>query len=396
MRIGLFTDTYYPQISGVATSVSALRRQLLAYGHTVYIFTTTDPMARETEPDIFRIPSLPFVSKRRIGIRYPGLKKTVRSLGLELIHTHTEFSLGQLGRQMADELGIPLVHTMHTIYEEYTHYIAPHGLPDTVAKSAVKRLVRSFCNLADAVIVPTEKTYDLLNGYGVFKEISVIPTGIELDKFSPAQYEEARLQACRASLGLRKHDRVLLYIGRISEEKNIEELLGHIKAYGTGKTNLKFLLIGDGPAREKLEAKASAMGLDDMVIFGGQRPQSEIGLYYQLGDVFLSASQSETQGLTYIEAMAAGLPVIAKADPCLDGILKNGVEGYTFRTRADFLDAMDRVLTDEALRLRMSNAASAAAVRFSAQHFGRQVLSLYYSVMTQGKAAEYRNYTAAY
>jgi 1,2-diacylglycerol 3-alpha-glucosyltransferase len=161
MKIGLFTDTYYPQINGVATSVLMLKENLELRGHKVYVFTTTDPKADSKETNVYRVPSIPFVSARRVGTFYnPRLAKFIKKLGLDIIHTHTEFSLGIFGRAMAKELNIPFLHTYHTIYEDYTHYIGNLRVFDPIAKKAVRKISINFCNSADKVIVPTEKVKD--------------------------------------------------------------------------------------------------------------------------------------------------------------------------------------------------------------------------------------------
>ena len=377
MKIGLFTDTFYPQISGVAASVSVLQEQLAARGHNVYIFTTTDPNATKTEENIYRFPSLPFVSKRRIGLCVPPrLKKLVKRLNIDLIHTHTEFPLGQYGRWTAKELSIPLVHTMHTIYEDYTHYVAP-GKLETVAKTAAKKLTKHFCNAADEVIVPTEKTQQLLLSYGVRKRISVIPTGIDLDKFSPSKHDYEDKQTLKAELGISPDEKVMLYIGRVSEEKNINEVLHYVKEYLRENLGTRFLIIGDGPAKNDLEEEAKLLGISDRVIFAGQRKWTEIARYYQLGDVFVTASKSETQGLTYIEALSAGVPVIAKSDPCIEGVVLNGINGYTFEGRDDFLSALNSVLGDETARKKLSDSAEHSVTRYSSRQYGHSVENLY-------------------
>jgi len=377
MKIGLFTDTYYPQISGVAASVSTLKEQLISRGHDVYIFTTTDPKAEKDELNVYRLQSLPFVSKRRIGLCIlPRLKKLVYKLNIDLIHTHTEFPLGQYGRWVAKSLNIPLVHTMHTIYEDYTHYVAPSKL-DNVAKSAAKKLTKSFCNAASEVIVPTDKTLQLLLSYGVNKRISVIPTGIDLDRFSPSKYDRDDIQALKASFGISPDEKVMLYIGRVSEEKNIIEVLKYAKEYMRENTGVKFLVIGDGPARIDLEEQTKSLGISDKVIFAGQRKWTEIGRYYQLGDVFVTASQSETQGLTYIEALSAGVPVIAKSDPCIEGVVQNGINGYTFNGQDDFMEALNIVLGDQSAREKLSAAAEQSVSKYSSHQYGHDVEKLY-------------------
>jgi 1,2-diacylglycerol 3-alpha-glucosyltransferase len=378
MNIGLFTDTYYPQINGVATSVRMLKENLERLGHTVYIFTTTDPEAPAFEHHVYRLPSIPFAGARRIGLFYhPATARKVSALQLDLIHTHTEFSLGIFGRKLARELGIPTVHTMHTIYEHYTHYIAKTGTLDTAAKTLARKMSRHFCNTADAVIAPSEKVEEMLRMYGVGNRIAVIPTGIDLDKFAPTRYSSAEITAVKAEYGLADADKVLLYIGRMSKEKNLVEMLQGLMEYLPRHPAVTFLLVGDGPDRKNLQALTHSLGMERQVIFAGEKPWDQIGLYYQLGDVFISASQSETQGLTFIEALAAGLPLIARADPCLDHVLDDGVNGFVFADKSGFLSALEAALSSDIIIQSMSKAAVLSAEPFSAETFARSVEEFY-------------------
>lgn len=389
MKIGLFTDTYYPQINGVATSVLMLKKNLEMRGHKVYVFTTTDPKADSKEKDVYRVPSIPFVSARRVGMFYnPRLSKIIKRLGLDVIHTHTEFSLGIFGRTMAKELNIPFLHTYHTIYEDYTHYIGRLGVFDPIAKMAVRKLSIKFCNSADKVIVPTEKVKDLLLSYDLKQDISIIPTGIELSKFSKQNYNFNIVQNLRTDLGIEEKDKVVLYIGRISKEKNIEEILIAMKSYLNERENVKLVLIGDGPEKNALENRAKELGIDDQTIFAGERPWNEIGTYYQMGDVFVSASQSETQGLTYIEALTSGLPVVAKADKCLEGVLKDNINGYAFHNQEDFIKALDSILYDELKQERLSAGAIESTRKFSAEHFAYTVEVVYKKICIMQNAYE--------
>lgn len=378
MRIGLFADTYYPQINGVATSVLMLKENLEKLGHQVYVFTTTDPLADNKEKNVYRVMSLPFKSSRRVGMVYhPRLARRIKRLELDLIHTHTEFSLGIFGRTMARYLNIPHLHTYHTIYEDYTHYIVKFGVLDTIAKSAARRLSTNFCNSADMVVVPTDKVKNLLLTYNVNREISVIPSGIRLDKYSKEKYFNKEILKLKEYHGIKPSDKVIIYIGRLSVEKNIDEVLKAMSIYLKDKDSTKFVLVGNGPDKSNLEDLSRDLGIFDKTIFVGERPWDEIGKYYQLGDVFVSASQSETQGLTYIEALASGLPVVAKADPCLDGVIQNGYNGYTYHSIIEFLSSLDLMLNNQEIMEEMSINAERSVQKFSAVKFAEAMEKQY-------------------
>ncbi len=378
MRIGLFTDTYYPQINGVATSVLMLKENLEKLGHKVYVFTTTDPKASKNERGVFRVKSLPFKSSRRIGMVYhPKLAKRIKKLGLDIIHTHTEFSLGIFGRSMARYLNIPHIHTYHTIYEDYTHYFVKFGPLDTIAKSAARKLSENFCNSADMVVVPTDKVKDLLYSYNVIKKIVTVPSGISLDKYSRQKYSVEDIENAKKQIGLKPDEKVILYLGRLSEEKHIHEVMNNLSSYLNKRLNTKFVIVGDGPDRENLQELAEKLKINQNTIFTGERPWDVIGLYYQIGDVFVSASQSETQGLTYIEALASGLPVVARKDRCLDGVVINDYNGYTYDTKEEFIGFIDSLLIDDSKRHKLSINAISSTDKFSAMRFAESIEEQY-------------------
>lgn len=346
MNIGIFTDTYYPEVNGVASSTYELKKGLEKLGHSVYIFTVTNPAASQQEKQVYRITSVPFpmLKERRIGVTLAKIwEQKIRKLRLDIIHTQTEFIMGHLGKKMADCLGIPHIHTYHTIYEDYLSYL---HMPD---KQCFRKIVQNFsricCNRADEIIVPTEKVKYLLGEYGVTSEVHVIPSGISLSKF--ANPNQKHVQKLKHQLNLSDNKTVLLYVGRLSTEKNISELLSYIHKTGQ-QEKITFLLVGDGPERDSLEQQVQQLHLESCVKFAGMAPFDKIEDYYALGDIFVSASTSETQGLTYIEALASGMPLLVRQDDCLDGILwnyENGI-GYenaeTFCQGLAFLDAAGR------------------------------------------------------
>jgi len=388
LKIGLFTDTYWPQVNGVATSVATLKESLTLQGHYVHVFTTTDPQAPGSEDDVYRVPSIAFARVgRRVGtLINPRLKQTVKELELDLIHTHTEFSLGILGRKTARALRMPLVHTMHTIYEDYTHYIIKTKSLTPLTKAFARKMTAAFCNSADQVIAPTNKTKDLLLAYGVNRSVAVIPTGLKLDKFAKNHCSPEQVRQIRTKFNLAQDDKVIVNIGRLAAEKNLDEIIYALQNYLPRHPDVKLLLVGDGPAKKQLKSLTLTLSLEQQIIFAGEQPWADIGLYYQLGELFVSASQSETQGLTYIEALAAGLPILAKADPCLENVLQNGVNGYVFQDREDFISLLDRILHDRQHRESLSKEALRLSKPFSAASFGHAVALLYESLL-YGKAA---------
>lgn len=328
MNIGIFTDTYYPQVSGVATSIKTLRRQLERLGHTVYVFTTTDPNVEKNvyEPNIFRFSSVPFISftDRRIAVRgvFQALQ-VARELNLDIVHTQTEFSLGLIGKFVAKNLKIPCVHTYHTMYEDYLHYVAKGKLLRPVH---VKQMSRSFCQNMSGIVAPSERVLNTLTRYGITAPISVIPTGVDIARFS----KKHNTQELRVKLGLQPNQPVLLTLSRLAFEKDIDKLIAIMPQVFQKIIDARLVIVGDGPARQMLEDQVAKLKIADQVIFTGEINNDDVSYYYQMADLFVSTSVSESQGLTYIEALASGLPVLATHSPYTDQLLDDPTLGKTF------------------------------------------------------------------
>ena len=376
MRIGLFTDTYFPQVSGVATSIRTLKTELEKLGHTVFIFTTTDKDVNRYEDwQIIRIPSVPFFAFKDRRIAYRGFSTVLeiaRQYQLDIIHTQTEFSLGLLGVWIAKELRIPVVHTYHTQYEDYVRYIAK-GM--VIRPSMVKYIVRGFMSDLDGVICPSEIVYDLLMKYKVKVEKRVIPTGIELAKFERPEITSENIADLRDKLGIAKDETMLLSLSRVSYEKNIQAILAALPAVLEENPDVKLVVAGDGPYLSDLKAQAKRLNIIDVVIFTGMIAPSETALYYKAADFFISASTSETQGLTYLESLASGTPIIAHGNPYLDNVINNKMFGTLYYEERDLAGAiLEAVIATPDLDEKNF---AAKLYEISAENFGRRVYEFY-------------------
>ena len=376
MRIGLFTDTYFPQVSGVATSIRTLKTELEKLGHTVFIFTTTDKDVNRYEDwQIIRIPSVPFFAFKDRRIAYRGFSTALeiaRQYQLDIIHTQTEFSLGLLGVWIAKELRIPVVHTYHTQYEDYVRYIAK-GM--VVRPSMVKYIVRGFMSDLDGVICPSEIVYDLLMKYKVKVEKRVIPTGIELAKFERPEITAENIADLREKLGISNQETMLLSLSRISYEKNIQAVLAALPAVLEENPDVKLVVAGDGPYLSDLKSQAKRLNITDAVIFTGMIAPSETALYYKAADFFISASTSETQGLTYLESLASGTPIIAHGNPYLDNVINDKMFGTLYYEERDLAGAiLEAVIATPDLD---EKSLAAKLYEISAENFGRRVYEFY-------------------
>lgn len=379
MRIGLFTDTYFPQVSGVATSIRTLREELEEQGHDVFIFTTTD---RDVDPAaehrIIRIPSVPFFAFKDRRVAYRGFSKALglaKEHRLDLIHTQTEFALGFLGLWIARELEIPVIHTYHTQYEDYVHYIAKGML---IRPGMIKYMVRSFLDEVDGVVCPSEIVYNLLVGYRVEPEKRVIPTGIELDRFIRLQEQDEAIQELRESLALAPDTKILLSLSRVSYEKNIQAIIRALPEVLHENDKVRLIVAGDGPYLENLKSLAQEMGVEHEVLFVGMVPPEQTVLYYRMADFFVSASTSETQGLTFLESLASGTPIIAQSNPYLDNLVSDKMFGTLYQEPTDLGGAILEALlaTPDPKEKKWQE----KLFEISAENFGLQVYQYYLDI----------------
>lgn len=387
MNIGLFTDTYFPQVSGVSTSIKLLRDELVKLGHTVIIFTTTDPAAA-TETGVVRLPSIPFVNYEDRRIAYSGFDrclKIARQNKLDIVHTHTEFSLGLAGKYVASRMKIPVVHTYHTMYENYTHYILQGQL---IQANHVRYLSKMFCNQTQGVITPSNITHDTLRAYGISERIEVIPTGVEMPEYSAATRSEMRKK-----MNLSSSDLVLLSLSRISKEKKLTEVIETYPKIKALIPNVRLVVAGDGPLLDELVQQNKENNWD--IIFVGEVEHSLVSCYYQMADLYINASDSESQGLTYLEAFANRLPIVARRNPYLESIMPNQNFGALFDETRPLLettiDFLERKINAEIEPIDQSQ-----LFQLSSEHFGERVADFYSTVIATFTSTDFRMFDKLY
>lgn len=380
MRIGFFTDTYFPQVSGVSTSIKTLKEELEKLGHEVYIFTTTDPEATDFEKDIVRMPSVPFVSfkDRRIVVR--GIffaYQIAKELQLDIIHTHTEFGAGLLGKIVANRLQVPVIHTYHTMYEDYLHYIANGKV---VKPSHVKRFIRIFVNHSTGVICPSQRVVKTMERYGVDIPMRIIPTGIEVERFKRPEITKEQTNELRQQLGIEPQQKMILSLSRVSYEKNIQAIVREFPKVIEKDPTVRLVIVGKGPYREELEKMVTEYHLDEVVQFTGEIPNEEVAYYYRAADYFVSASSSETQGLTYAESIASGTQCVVKGNDYLEQLLDDHHLGVTFAEDTDFsaalLTYMQKKIPLDPLIQKQK------LLEVSAERFGKRVEEFYRDMLT--------------
>ena len=388
MKIGLFTDSYPPYINGVSTSVYNLREALKKLGHTVYIVTVNDSIIKheyDEKEKILRIPGIPIgIYDYRLSEIYPiSTVKMIKNWNLDVIHSHTEFGIGIFARILSKKFKIPLVHTYHTLYEDYTHYIT-HNHFDKLSKKIVKDLTKVYCvKTAKETIVPTDKIYKLFKEkYMITKNISVIPSGIDIERFFEENVEKDKVDKIKRKYGITKEDFTIIFVGRLAPEKNIEFLLkAQQKLVEEKVNNIKLLIVGDGPDKENYINISRKLNIFDKVIFTGKIEQEEIQYYYQCADVFVTASNSETQGLTVIEAMAAGVvPICINDMAFIDMLPKKSL----FSNQNEYINRLITFSKDEKIRKEYKVEIRKKAEEYSSSTYAQRVLNVYNGVLNGG------------
>ena len=373
MRIGIFTDSYPPYINGVATSVAMLEKALKKRGHQVFVVTVNpEEMAYSFKEREIKIPGIPIgIYDYRLSGIYPlkAINK-IKEWNLDIIHSHTEFGVGTFARIMAKQLDIPLVHTYHTMYEDYVYYITK-GYFDNTSKKIVEYLTKFYCDKTTTeLIVPTKKTYDLFKEkYGYARSVHIVPTGIDVEKFYKEKNSIEKTIKLRKELGLTDKDFVIMFVGRMALEKSVDFLIECHQSIVKKNKNAKLLLVGDGPDIDDLKAMVKKYKLEDNVIFTGKVPWDEINTYYQIPNVFTSASKTETQGLTILEAMAASIPVVGFNDDAFNEVIKDDFNGFLFNNKKEYIKAMEKIMESEELQKRLSTQARNTAEKHSSKYF---------------------------
>lgn len=353
MKIALFSDTYPPQINGVATATYTLAETLKKHGHQVMVVTTSLNNQYRTNlcDGVLRIPGLTI--KRLYNYKFSSIYNSkafriIKRFEPDVIHVQTEVGIGIFGRIISRNLKVPLLYTYHTMYEDYTYYLTKGRRPfDFFAKRLVASLSVMIGDSTTEFITTSSKTKEALRRYGVKKYINIVPNGIDLSAFGRDKIDEKHLEQLRGKYSL-EGKFVILILGRLAAEKSndivVKYLHNFILEHPEYESRIKLLIVGDGPAKKDLEELATELKMDEMTDFVGSVTHEEVPYFYHLSDLYCSASTSETQGLTYDEAMAARTLVLAKYSENLNEVIKEGVTGFYFKNQVNFSSKLNRIL----------------------------------------------------
>ncbi len=360
MRMGMMADIYKTQVSGVTNALALTKQWLEKKGHEVFIFSFGDEAVVDNEKNIIRTTGVPVVDT---GV-YLNLSYTSKArkllYSMDIAHVHHPFLSGSLAMRYCEPRNIPIVFTNHTRYDLLTPVYLPF-LPETIGEAALKAYLTPFYNACDLVIVPSASMRKVLQDqFGFTSPLEVIPNGLDL-----APYKANIQPRDRADFGFSADDVIIIYVGRLSPEKNMALLLRAFYGVATTYDQVRLLIVGDGQEREHLEAMIKHMSIEAKVRFTGMVDYQEIPAYLACANIFVTPSASETFGLSTVEAMAAGLPTLGLDAPGSADIIEDGVTGLiTTDDLAVFTAKLVLLSTDQNLRKKMGIKAREASKKY--------------------------------
>lgn len=380
LKILLVSDAYTYQTNGVANVVISLAVGLRASGHSVKVLAPSNDHHSFKNGDDYYIRSFPafyYPDQRFSLVRHDVLLDELESWKPDLVHMHTEGTIAHLGRKLINDCDVPFVMTSHTDYAKFVFGRFSKRLPARVITRAFGKIAYRGCY---CIVVPSEKALGFSQLQSVVDRSVVIPNGINL-----AQYQKVCSPDEKASLfaryGLKDNGKTLIVVSRLSREKNIKEIIRCFGNLLNKEPDSRLLIVGDGPYRDDLELYSYKCGLDGFVVFTGYIKPDLVYKYYGMGDLFVSASTFEVHSLTYLEAMAQGLPLVCKQDPCLNGVLFDGKNGFSYIDDLDFVNKVSMILNDDNMRSQMSVESKHLCDRFSNERFVKDTCSLYENIL---------------
>lgn len=381
MKIAIFTETYFPFISGVVTHIETLKNCLEAQGHKVLIVTTNPKFKHHVvKNDVLYCPSKPLKKIYGYGIANPvNLKRLeiLRQFDPDIIHLHTEFSMGLFALFAAKRLKKPTVYTLHTMYDDYMFYVAPKRFEKAI-KPAAHFFFRKVANHATEIIGPSPKVVEFLRRCGVNRHINIVPNTIDLSAFMPENQSQEAIDAAKKDLGITPEDTSLCFVGRLGREKSIDVLIDYFTAHSKGDKHMKLFIIGDGPEKDALNEQIKSLGMEEQIRLCGRIDHDNIPPYYHACDLFATASLSEMNSISMLEAMASGLYVLQRLDVYNKAQISEGENGKLFETKAEFGTELEleKSMSEQERKARRT-AVTASTQRYGQKEFIQAVLNVY-------------------
>ncbi len=389
MKIALFTETYLPYINGVVTHVKILRDGLLAQGHQVLV-VTADYTARHhyIQDGVLHCPSIKSKRFYGYGVASPFSRsrlKLIENFHPDIIHIHNEFGVGLSGLFAAKHLHVPLVYTLHTMYDDYLYYIAPRHLL-RVAKKFSHDYVRLLGNTATELTGPSPKCQEYFHRIGVKKDVNLIPNAVELEQFAPDRISKEDKMALRERYNIPEDVMLACFVGRLGNEKSVDILLDYWAKAIVPQDRMMLCIVGDGPAKESLVQQSQNLGIDSMIVFTGAIPHDSMPPYYASCDVYVTASLSDTNSISMLEGMATGLPVLRRYDKLNENVdqIHDGVNGFVFHNPEEMAVELRRIknLSPEDLAILKASVIDSVH-RSGAQTLANYTLNVYRKAMAE-------------
>lgn len=356
MHVGIFTETFLPQVNGAVVSICNINKELIKRGHKVTVFSVGDGHEKIDGYEVYRFhgwevkgyPEYKYMAPRHYAW------KIMKDKDVDIIHSRTAFPMGVVAKRLAQRTGKSIIGTFDTPITDYVHYVKPIGSVQPtkyILEGIARKWMKKYYGWCDIVTAPSETTKQKLLSWGFKDNIEVVSNGIDTKKFNPKNYDK-KLKGKLCPNG----GKLILHVGRITKEKKVSELLKISKILGDKKMKFKMLIVGGGPELENIKMKTKSLGLEKKIVFPGYISQKDLPKYYASADVFLTASTVETQGLVLLEALASGLPVVGAAAEAIPELIKDGKNGFLFEPdkpekAAEFVE---NLLRDENLRKNLS------------------------------------------
>lgn len=394
LKVLFISDVYFPRVNGVSTSINTFVGQMQSLGHEVHLIApeygvALQDDAKNSEGWIKRIParSIYFDPEDKL-MKFGAAMQLLPMLAEEkydIIHVHTPFVAHYLGLKLAAALNIPCIETYHTFFEDYLHHYLP-WVPKSLARGMARMISKRQCNAVEAIVAPSQPMLDVLRGYGVKVKAEVIPTGLQESSFKAADG-----QAFRLKYGIALERPMLLYVGRVAFEKNINFLLEMTKTLIEKRPDVLLVVTGEGPAEASLHKLAKTLGLENNIKFIGYLDRNtELNACYESADIFVFASKSETQGLVLLEAMAQSTPVVAIAELGTASILIEGKGALIANDNTlAFSERVDQLLTHTEQRIELGSRAKAYALeKWTAKYQAERMIDFYKTIIKKEAAIE--------
>lgn len=381
MKIAIFTETYFPFISGVVTHIEMLKNCLVENGHEVLIVTTS-PKARchFVKDGVLYCPAIPLKRIYGYGISNPlNIQRLliIKDFNPDILHIHTEFSMGIFGIYAAKKLKKPIVYTLHTMYDDYMFYVAPERFQNMV-KPAAHLYFKKTANKATEIIGPSPKVAEFLRRCGVERHINIIPNNVDLSDFMKENVKPDDINSVKQRLGINEGDTSICFVGRLGKEKSIDVLIEYFSAHFKNMPSYKIFIIGDGPEKDNLNAQISRLGMNSQIKLLGPIKHDELPPYYHACDLFATASLSEMNSISMLEAMASGLYVLQRLDIYNKGQISCGENGNLYETAAEFAALVkEEGEMNKEQRAQRSEIVTNYTKKYGKQEFIDQVLNVY-------------------